>query len=422
MKVDQQIDAKVLVVDDSPANLVLLEALLEEAKIPCVKASSGLQAISCIQKEEFALVILDICMPGLNGFDTIKRIHEINKFSVLPIIFVSADYSVDRYLEYAVGCGAVDLIPKPINSRILIGKVRVFVDLYVQKKQVEFYRNHLEYLVELRNSELKKINSELIERISQCQTQEEELRVAKLRAEDANKLKTAFLNNLSHEIRTPLNAIVCFSDLISMPDVDKATAAEFASHIKKSNKYLLNLVDNIINISKLESGTITLDPKPVKIVLLIQKVFDYNYTLLQKDETKRDVVDLQLDMAIEQEVNILSDESFLGQIISLLIENAIKFTEQGSVVVSAGIYEQKQKQFLKITVTDTGIGISNQDQSIIFEKFRKAAHLENKIYEGVGIGLAIIKKLIELLYGEISLKSQLGIGSCFVVNLPISRV
>ena len=82
----------------------------------------------------------------------------------------------------------------------------------------------------------------------------------------------------------------------------------------------------------------------------------------------------------------------------------------------------KQKQFLKITVTDTGIGISNQDQSIIFENFRNAAHLENKIYEGVGIGLAIIKKLIELLYGEISLKSQLGIGSCFVVNLPISRV
>lgn len=397
-----KIEPKVLVVDDEYANRLLIEALLHNAGISTVCVSDGFKALDEIQKQEFACVILDIQMPVMDGFELLKRIHEQRNASYVPVIFVSAVYSVDKYLEYAIESGAVDFLSKPINAKILIGKVRVFTELYVQKKQVEQYRNHLEELV-------KEQYSELVE--------------AKERAEDANKLKTAFLNNLSHEIRTPLNAIVCCSDIISMPDTDRETYCELSEQIRKSTRYLLNLVDNIINISKLESGNTSIETRPTDLVFLFKFIYDYNNAILARDESKRQNIKLLFDNQIkEQSLKVSSDENFLRQIVSLLIENAVKFTDQGTVLLTVNIENKDHdKEFLHIEVKDTGIGISQDDQKIIFEKFRKAANMGHKIYDGAGIGLAIIKKQIGMLNGTIQLESKLGVGSKFTVTIPITR-
>lgn len=415
----QEIPAKVLIVDDEPANLMLLEALLDDVGIKTVKAASGLEAVEAVKKDDYALVIMDIQMPGLNGFETIKKIHSLNHIDFLPIIVVSAVYPVTEFQEYAIECGAVDFLPKPFNIKVLVGKVKVFCELYVQRKRVELYRNNLEEIVANRSLDLSNANGKLKQQIEFCKKQEIELKEAKERAEDADKLKTAFLNNLSHEIRTPLNAIVCFADLIAMPETDKKSAAEFSEQIKKSNRYLLNLVDNIINISKLESGTITLENSPLDVVLLLKYVFDYNLELLKNDENKYDNVNLLFNNKITtKSLYIYSDESFLQQIISILIENAIKFTEKGYVQLSANVeFTAADTANLIIEVSDTGIGISPSDQIVIFEKFRKGATSE--FYNGAGVGLAIIKKQIELLNGKISLQSQLGKGSTFTVVLPV---
>ena len=397
-----EIEAKILVVDDEYANRLLIESILNEAGFKSVSVADGFCALEAIQKEEFALVILDIQMPNMDGFELLHKIHESKKSQYLPVIFVSAVYSIDQYQEYAIESGAVDFLSKPINAKILIGKVRVFIELFTQKKQVELYRNHLEELV-------KEQYSELVQ--------------AKERAEDADKLKTAFLNNLSHEIRTPLNAIVCCSDIISMPDTDPATYFELSEQIKKSTSYLLNLVDNIINISKLESGNISIETRPTDLVFLFKYIYEYNKATLAHDEVKRRNIQLIFDNQIhEHTLKVSSDENFLRQIVSLLIENAVKFTEHGTVSLSVNIDRQDSKQeLLRIEVKDTGIGISQEDQKIIFEKFRKAANMGTKIYDGAGIGLAIIKKQIGMLNGNIKLESKLGVGSKFTVTIPITR-
>ena len=396
------IEPKVLVVDDAYANRVLIEAILAEAGIATVCVASGYEALEQIKRQEFALVILDIQMPGMDGFQLLTKIHELKRTPYLPVIFVSAVYSIDQYQEYAIESGAVDFLCKPLNAKILIGKVRVFTELYSQKKQVELYRNHLEDLVKEQYSELLQ---------------------AKERAEDADKLKTAFLNNLSHEIRTPLNAIVCCSDIISMPDTDRDTYVELSEQIRKSTSYLLNLVDNIINISKLESGNTLIETRPTDLVFLFKFIYDYNKAILARDETKRQNITLLFDNQIkEHTLKVSSDENFLRQIVSLLIENAIKFTESGIVSLTVNINNDGgEQEYLHIEVKDTGIGISQEDQKIIFEKFRKAANMGKKIYDGAGIGLAIIKKQIDMLNGTIQLESKVGVGSKFTVEIPINR-
>lgn len=397
-----EIEAKVLVVDDEYSNRLLIESILNEAGFKSVCVSNGYDALEALKCQEFALVILDIQMPGMDGFELLHKIHEFKQSQYLPAIFVSAVYSLNEYQEVAIASGAVDFLSKPINANILIGKVRVFTELYIQKRRVELYRNNLEALVKEQYSELV---------------------AAKERAEDADKLKTAFLNNLSHEIRTPLNAIVCCSDIISMPDTDPSTYGELSEQIKKSTRYLLNLVDNIIYISKLESGNTTIDTKPTDLVFLFKYIFEYNMANLAHDETKRRNIQLIFNNQIkEHSLKVSSDENFLRQIVSLLIENAVKFTEHGTVSLSVNIEKNDIKQeLLHIEVKDTGIGISQEDQKIIFEKFRKAANMGQKIYDGAGIGLAIIKKQIGMLNGTIQLESELGVGSKFTVTIPITR-
>ena len=167
------IEPKVLIADDEYPNRLLIETILGNAGISTVCVSNGIEALEQIEKQEFALVILDIQMPEMDGFQLLKKIHSAPKSQHLPVIFVSAVYSITEYQEIAIASGAVDFLSKPINSNILIGKVRVFIDLFVQKKQIELYRNNLEQLVKDQYSELL---------------------TAKERAEDADKLKTAFLN------------------------------------------------------------------------------------------------------------------------------------------------------------------------------------------------------------------------------------
>ncbi|MCQ2974457.1 MAG: response regulator [Bacteroidales bacterium] len=417
------IKANILVVDDEYANRLLIEAILNDAGYLTTCASSGYEALNLVQEHDFALVILDIQMPGMDGFELLKKIHSVTNSAYLPIIFVSAVYSVTEYQEYAIGSGAVDFLSKPLNAKVLLGKVKVFTELYIQKKKVELYRNHLEELVTEQYNELRLANLSLQKQVEFCKSQEAELKVAKEKAEDADKLKTAFLNNLSHEIRTPLNAIVCCSDIISMPDTDKATFQELSWQIKKSTRYLLNLVDNIISISKLESGSISLDEKPTDLVFLFNFIYSYNKAIISHDETKQKTIQLLFNNQIkEHSFKVLSDENFLRQIVSLLIENAIKFTEHGIVSLLVNIDSKNPLQeYLHIEVKDTGIGISEEDQPLIFDKFRKVANMGEKIYEGAGIGLAIIKKQIGMLNGTIDLESKLGVGSKFTVRIPITR-
>jgi len=277
--------------------------------------------------------------------------------------------------------------------------------LAVQKMNVEkayeelsSYRNKLEELVELRTKELT---------------------IAKEKAEESDRLKSSFLANLSHEIRTPLNSIIGFSGLLFDSDVTEDERKSYKEIIDGSNNTLLNLINDIIDFSKIESGHLEIILGEITLSQLLDdlyKIFSLEIKR-QKHETSKDLdFKVNIDDRLKA-VRITTDETRLKQILSNLISNAIKFTHKGYIEVGCGLV--RSNKYLRFFVKDTGIGIRKDHQSIIFERFRKVEDDGNRIYRGAGLGLAISQELARCLGGEISLESKENEGSVFYLTLPL---
>lgn len=243
---------------------------------------------------------------------------------------------------------------------------------------------------------IKKIQNELIE--------------SKEKAEESNRLKTAFLHNLSHEIRTPLNGIVGFSSMITNPDISSEKQEAYSSLIKKSSNQLLRIIDDILEISYLETQQVSINNEPVSLNHLLDEL----HSLFMSDASKKNLT-IHMDYGLsDDKCQLLTDRDILLKILRQLIENAIKFTNEGSVFIG---YVQ-QDSSLNIYIKDTGIGISDGNQNIIFERFSQEEKTLSKKHGGLGLGLSISKEYANLLGGSIYLESQKGIGSSFYLTLP----
>lgn len=237
---------------------------------------------------------------------------------------------------------------------------------------------------------------------------------AKEKAEESDRLKTAFLTNMSHEIRTPLNGILGFSELLINPKYDVNTKNEFLSYIKKSGRDLISVVNDIIDISMIESNQINIVEREVDVNSLLKEIFELHQLINEKD-----TIAFQYSTGLEQEkCSILTDDQRLKQIINCLLNNAFKFTERGSISFGYKL----EKDYLKFFVSDTGIGISKNDQNIVFNRFAQAKDISSQCYRGTGLGLAISKSLVELLRGTIWIESQQGLGSTFYFTIPYKQV
>lgn len=246
---------------------------------------------------------------------------------------------------------------------------------------------------------------------------ERNLREAKEKAEESDRLKTAFLSNMSHEIRTPMNAIVGFSDLLNDPNIPDEDKGEFIAQINLGADNLMHLIDDIIDISKIEAGQIQINTSEVMLHDLVSEqivMFRQNLERLDKKQIELRMTWNWPDPAL----NIHSDPFRLKQIVSNLLSNAIKFTDEG--FIELGVESDEGK--LRIYVKDTGIGIRHEKQSIIFDRFMQGHDSKTKLYGGTGLGLAISKNLTELLGGEIGVISSPGAGSEFWIRLPVSEV
>ncbi|MCF8225425.1 MAG: PAS domain S-box protein [Bacteroidales bacterium] len=242
---------------------------------------------------------------------------------------------------------------------------------------------------------------------------ERNLKEAKEKAEESDRLKTAFLSNMSHEIRTPMNAIVGFSDLLKDETLDQIDREEFITLINHGADTLMNLIDDIIDISKIEAGQIQIKKSDLELNTLLNEqiaIFMQNADRLDKSH-----LDLRFAWKLPtSETTIFSDPFRLVQIISNLLNNAIKFTEQGYVELGV----EDTGETIRIYVKDTGIGISSDKLELIFDRFMQGHKTETKIYGGTGLGLAISKNLVDLLGGELGVKSEPGKGSEFWFSLP----
>ncbi len=247
---------------------------------------------------------------------------------------------------------------------------------------------------------------------------EKELKLAKDKAEESDRLKTAFLANMSHEIRTPMNAIIGFSELLNDPDLTRANREEFVELINNNSKILLNIIEAVIDVAKIEAEQIKIAQAPCRINQIIDELADFFTNETKKHSLKH--LKIEKIKAIEdQNFTILTDPLRFKQIVSNLMSNAIKFTEEG--VIELG-YELKPNNILQFYVKDSGIGLPQDKLKLIFERFRQAEESSTKEYGGAGLGLTISRKLVELLGGKIWVESEPNKGSTFLFTLPFVTI
>jgi signal transduction histidine kinase len=245
---------------------------------------------------------------------------------------------------------------------------------------------------------------------------EEQLKVAKEKAEESEKLKTAFLNNMSHEIRTPLNAILGFSELIVNPGLTTEQKRIFAGFIKRGTTDLLDTIEDILIVSRIQVGQEKLLTSKENINELLAGLKDYYTAQLDSLKVRKELEIILKSDFVGQDAFILTDFRHFRQILNKIISNAVKFTEKGTIEINCLRIDPEQ---LQISVKDSGCGIPAEKRDIIFDPFRQVDEIEyNKKTDGSGLGLSIAKGLVELMHGRIWFESEVGKGSTFFVTIP----
>lgn len=378
---------KILIVDDIIENLLTLEAVLGDFDVEFVKALSGNEALALCLDNDFALAIIDIQMPEMDGYETVKIMRQIKRTRNLPIIYVSAIYKEEFHVEKGIEVGAVDFIIKPIPPKIIIGKVKIFLELYN-------YRTQLENLVEKRTQELKNANLELS--------------IARDEAERAARSKSVFLATMSHEIRTPLNGIIGMTHLLQGGQLNDEQK-ELLDIITVSGDNLLSIINDILDYSKIESRMIDLEKIPFSLKQTVEEII--RLLKLRVDEKG---LDLYKNIHPSVPDNLIGDPLRLKQVLINLVSNAVKFTERGSITIHCeAVGNENNRVELKFRVVDTGIGISDEGKDKLFKEFSQVDASTTRIYGGSGLGLAISKHLSQLMGGTIGVESTPGEGSDF---------
>lgn len=247
-----------------------------------------------------------------------------------------------------------------------------------------------------------------------------ELNAAKEKAEESDKLKSAFLANMSHEIRTPLNAILGFTTLIQDRSITTAELEEYYKMMETSGNDLINLIDDILDISRIEANQLKINFRETPVVQLAEEVFSTFKQSLYSENPNNQVTPLFVVAPGKADYVLNTDPLRLKQILLNILNNSIKFTPEGSIEFC--YFPNEAKTRMVFYIKDTGIGIAKDQQEKIFERFTKVADIKTKHYRGTGLGLSIALKLIQLLNGDISVESELNIGSVFYLSFPLSKV
>lgn len=383
-----------LVVDDDGVVRRMISGVLSQAGLTTAEAKNGEEALSAFVQVRPDIVLLDVVMPQMDGFTTCAILRGLPDGEHTPVLMVTGLDDTES-IKRAYEVGATDFISKPLNWEILDHRVR-----YMLRAS--------QAMADLREKEAE--NRALL---IDAKRAAEELRVAKEAAEAADRTKTEFLATMSHELRTPLNAILGYTQLFLDGAFDALTPDQTygLQRIDKNARELLDLIVAVLDVSRLEAGRLPLDFKEVWITELLKEV-----------EAETQEVRAQTSATsvwkVEDGLPLLySDPGKLKVVIKNLIGNAVKFTEKGSITVDA----HSHRGGVEIDVSDTGIGIPSAELPIIFEPFRQLEIAPKHRPGGTGLGLHIVKRLLELLGGTITVESEVGHGSTFHVQVPTNR-
>jgi signal transduction histidine kinase len=369
---------KFLLVDDLDENLLALEALLQRDGLVCLKAHSGEEALELLLVHNVALALLDVQMPGMDGFQLAEFMRGSERARHIPIIFVTAGSADNRRRFRGYEAGAVDFIQKPIEPDVLRSKASVFFDLYQQRQQIQAQRDELSaYAEELRT---------------------------------VDRRKTEFIAMLAHELRNPIMAFSGGARLLKKQR-DPAQAEEIRERMERQAFHLSRLIEDLTDISRIGQGKISLRPEKIDLQTILTSALETSQT--QIDGAGHE---LTLDLP-EHTVWLQADKTRIAQVVSNLLNNAAKYTPPGGKIT---VTARTDVDVVTIVVSDNGIGVPADMQSRIFEIFTQVQTDDARPQAGLGIGLALVKQLVHLHGGSVTVASEgTGKGSAFAVQLPL---
>ena len=388
---------KILVVNDDAASLLALTSLLDqwadEAGYAVISARSGQDALRQVLLHDFAVILLDVNMPGMDGFETAEAIHQRARSADIPIIFVTAFLAdeIDRLKAYQRG--AADFLFTPVIPQILRAKVQVFVALAIKNEELKRQAHKLSQ----RTTELTATNKRLPREMEERQA-----------AEAKSHAKDEFLAMLGHELRNPLSAISSAASLIGLPGAKQDTVERAKQIIQRQSQHLSRIVDDLLDLSRAMSGKILLARHPLDIGALVSACLD---TFRATGRTGNYLLNVDLAPAW-----VDGDATRLEQIATNLIDNALKYTPPGGTI---DISIKEIGEHIVLTVRDSGVGISAELLPHVFDVFVQGSITLDRAQGGLGIGLALVRRLVELHGGRVSAASEgQSAGSTFEIHLP----
>jgi len=391
------IQAKLLIVDDLPENLLALEALIKREDRTVYKALSADEALSLLLQHEFAMAILDVQMPGMNGFELAELMRGTEKTKNIPIIFVSA---AGRELNYAFKgyeSGAVDFLHKPLDIHAVKSKVNVFVDLYRQSKAMK----------------------QQVEALEQARREQEallqQLQSTQLELEQAVRMRDDFMSIVAHEVRTPLNGLILETQLRKM-HLARDNAAAFTldkmqamvDRDERQIKSLIRLIEDMLDVSRIRTGKLSIRPSRFDLVQLVSN-------LLQNFAPQMEAAETSVSFEASEPVVGCWDEFRIEQVVSNLLTNALRYGGRSPIQVR--VYREADEA--RVEVQDHGIGISAENQKRIFQQFERVS--AKTVVAGLGLGLFISEQIVAAHGGSIVVESEINEGALFRVCLPIQE-
>ncbi|HDN25660.1 MAG TPA: hybrid sensor histidine kinase/response regulator [Thioploca sp.] len=382
----------VLIIDDSPVNLMLLYNVLEKHDFNVVLANSGEQGLALAKQSHPDIVLLDVIMPGWDGYETCRRFKQDATLEKIPILFLSALGDTENKVR-ALHAGSVDYVSKPFQKEELLARVQTHVELAHLRQNLE---------------------REVANQTERIQLLFEALQLSYDKAEQSSILKTEFLRNISHEFLTPMNIVLGMTEMLVEDTELTEEQRHFTSAVMKAGKQLMDILTNMLNFSQQFKGEL----KQVITQFQVHKIVD---NVLKRLSPTAQAKDLQISTEIAPSLYmpLRGNRDYMDKVLSKLVDNAIKFTEQGEIVIRVQAETSNDdKQWVRFEVVDTGIGIRDEKKADLFEVFSQIDGSSTRVYDGVGMGLAVAKMFTESMGGEIGVESHLDKGSTFWFKVP----
>ena len=376
-------------IDDNPDNLGLLSELLRDHGFSVRMTTTGRRGLEAIRKATPDLVLLDIDMPEMTGYDVCRELKADEATRAIPIIFISA---LDEWLDKvkAFTLGGADYIMKPFQAEEVVARV---------DNQLQIIR----------------LQKQMIEKNEELARQTKVAEAARREAEEANRAKGLFFASVTHELRTPLNAIIGYSEMLGeqAEDLELKEFVDDLGRITTAARHQLALVNDILDFSKIEEGKLELVVEPFDLKEALDSVIAIAQPLTKKKSN-------QLKASIPDDLGTLqADATRVRQVLFNLLSNALKFTEHGTVSIDVRRDTSTNPAVFVLAISDTGIGMTPEQQEGLFEAFRQADASISKRFGGTGLGLAISRRFCQMMGGTIEVESAYGKGSTFTVRLPV---